>query len=170
MTAPGGCCGVASGGCAVAALRPGGCSPAAGRAAAGGIGWLVADSVWWGGRSRTRAALRIAPDGVIKPVPAELAPAGTRRFPGTLLPGLVDAHVHSALVDLATVRAGGIAAVWDLGGVPSVVRDLAERAASLKLPRIRYAGPFLIAPGGYPSDRACAWHHAAADAAHTGRL
>ncbi|WP_328460687.1 amidohydrolase [Actinoplanes sp. NBC_00393] len=179
---------------AARATKTAGAGPAAGR-----IGWLLADSVWWGGRLRSGVALRVAPDGVVKPVPAELAPAGpdTRRLPGTLLPGLVDAHVHSALVDLGTVRAGGIAAVWDLGGVPAAVRELAERARSqhgpvaadarsqrpasadarsrrpasadaqsqrpaaadrtpypaVKLPRIRYAGPFLIAPGGYPSDR-----------------
>ncbi|MFC7527465.1 amidohydrolase [Actinoplanes sp. GCM10030250] len=63
--------------------------------------------------------------------------------------------MHSALVDLGTVRAGGIAAVWDLGGVPSALEDLAARSRRYgsKLPRLRYAGPFLIAPGGYPSDR-----------------
>jgi hypothetical protein len=123
----------------------------------GRVEWLLADSVWWGGRLRKGVALRVAPDGTVRPVPAELAPGGedTRRFPGTLLPGLVDAHVHSALVDLGTVRAGGIAEVWDLGGVPSAVAELAGRAsrADSGLPRIRYAGPFLIAPGGYPSDR-----------------
>jgi hypothetical protein len=136
----------------MAALRSG-CGPSAGKPR---ITWLLADSVWWGGRLRTAVALRITADGLIKPVPAELAPAaGTRRFPGTLLPGLVDAHVHSALVDLGTVRAGGIAAVWDLGGVPSTLSDLTERSRQprSKLPRIRHAGPFLIAPGGYPSDR-----------------
>ncbi|XVV11041.1 amidohydrolase family protein [Actinoplanes sp. CA-131856] len=81
---------------------------------------------------------------------------GASRFPGTLLPGLVDAHVHSALVDLATVRAGGISGVWDLGGEPSTVAALAEDHERRKMPRIRYAGPFLTAPGGYPSDRAWA--------------
>jgi imidazolonepropionase-like amidohydrolase len=125
--------------------------------AAGRVQWLLADSVWWGGRLRNGVALRVATDGVVKPVPAELAPGGedTRRFPGTLLPGLVDAHVHSALVDLATVRAGGIAEVWDLGGVPAKVAELAGRSRETgsKLPRVRYAGPFLIAPAGYPSDR-----------------
>ncbi|GLW32738.1 amidohydrolase family protein [Actinoplanes regularis] len=126
------------------------------------IHWLVADSIWWGGRLRKGAALRIGVDGLAKPVPADLAPAdGCRRLPGTLLPGLVDAHVHSALVDLATVRAGGIAGVWDLGGVPRDLQELAAQAGrsgqpTAKLPRIRYAGPFLIAPGGYPSDRAWA--------------
>ncbi|MBB4746295.1 amidohydrolase [Actinoplanes lobatus] len=119
--------------------------------------WLVAETVWWGGRLRSGVALRVAPDGRVRPVPAELAPDGdgTRRFPGTLLPGLVDAHVHSALVDLGTVRAGGIAEVWDLGGVPEKVAALAGRSRKpdAGLPRIRYAGPFLTAPGGYPSDR-----------------
>ncbi|WP_239082066.1 amidohydrolase family protein [Actinoplanes teichomyceticus] len=120
------------------------------------IGWLRADSIWWGGRLRTGVALRIGVDGLAKPVPAEMAPAdGTRRFPGTLLPGLVDAHVHAALADLGAVRAGGIAAVWDLGGVPQALAELAARAAQpdSRLPRIRYAGPFLTSPGGYPSDR-----------------
>ncbi|KUL42281.1 amidohydrolase family protein [Actinoplanes awajinensis] len=123
------------------------------------VDWLLADSIWWGGRLRRGVALRVGTDGRAKPVPAEMAPSdGVRRLPGTLLPGLVDAHVHAALADLGTVRAGGIAAVWDLGGVPDTLRDLAARAGRLgsALPRIRYAGPFLIAPGGYPSDRAWA--------------
>ena len=118
--------------------------------------WLVADSVWWDGRWRTGTALRLQ-DGVATPVPEDEIPRGAarRRLPGTLLPGLCDAHVHSALVDLATVRAGGIASVWDLGGVPDKVRELAERARRPEsgLPRVRLAGPFLTAPGGYPSDR-----------------
>lgn len=120
--------------------------------------WLVAGSVWWDGRLRTGpAALRLAAgDAAGAPVPVADVPAGARRreLPGTLLPGLRDAHVHSALVDLATVRAGGIASVWDLGGVPA---DLAMlRVPGDRLPRMRIAGRFLTAPGGYPSDRAWA--------------
>jgi hypothetical protein len=118
--------------------------------------WLVADSVWWDGRLRLDVALRLH-EGVARPAPIGEIPRGAarRRLPGTLLPGLCDAHVHSALVDLATVRAGGIASVWDLGGVPDKIRDLAERARrpGSALPRVRLAGPFLTAPGGYPSDR-----------------
>ena len=123
-------------------------------------GWLVADDVWWG-RSLGPAALRLA-DGDVAGAPVAVAdvPVGAprRRLPGTLLPGLVDAHVHSGLVDLATVRAGGIAAVWDLGGVPEAVAALRQRAArpASGLPRISMAGPFLTAPGGYPSDRSWA--------------
>jgi hypothetical protein len=123
---------------------------------------------------RTGAALRLD-DGIATPAPLTAIPRGAarRRLPGTLLPGPCDAHVHSALVDLGTVRAGGVAEVWDLGGVPAAVRALADRAAEpgSALPRIRMAGPFLTAPGGYPSDRAWApagsWREvrSAADAA-----
>lgn len=142
-----------------------------------GDGWLVADSVWWGpGTLGNGQALRLrGGDAAADPVPVTGIPAGAgrRRLPGTLLPGLRDAHVHSALVDLATVRAGGIAAVWDLGGVPAQVAALRARAArpDAGLPRMRIAGPFLTAPGGYPSDRAWApagsWREvrSAADAA-----
>jgi hypothetical protein len=86
-------------------------------------------------------------------------PAGARRrrLPGTLLPGLCDAHVHSALADLATIRAGGIAAVWDLGGAPAWVARLRDETARRpSLPRMRITGAFLTAPGGYPGDRAWA--------------
>ncbi|GID95077.1 amidohydrolase family protein [Amorphoplanes digitatis] len=115
--------------------------------------WLVADTIWWGGRSHAGAALRLGP-GPRAVVPVADIPAGAvpRRLPGAVLPGLCDAHVHSALVDLTTVRDGGIAYVWDLGGVPEKVAALAARGA----PGVRYAGPFMIAPGGYPSDRSWA--------------
>ncbi|OJF13054.1 amidohydrolase family protein [Couchioplanes caeruleus] len=110
--------------------------------------WLVPDSLWWDGRLQTGAALR---DGVTA-ASGEL-PAGDPRLrlPGTVLPGLGDAHVHSALVDLETLRAGGLAWVWDLGGEPGSLAALAGRH-----PWMRFAGPFLTAPGGYPSDRAWA--------------
>jgi imidazolonepropionase-like amidohydrolase len=135
-------------------------------------GWLVADSLWWDGRLRTGGALQLH-DGVVTGVADAPGPGPLRRLPGTLLPGLCDAHVHSALVDLGTVRAGGIAAVWDLGGVPDVVTALRDRAArpGSGLPRMTVAGPFLTAPGGYPSDRpwapAGSWREvrSAADAA-----
>jgi imidazolonepropionase-like amidohydrolase len=115
--------------------------------------YLFAGSLWWEGRLHTGAALRLDASGAAMPVsPADVPAEAPRRvLPGTLLPGLVDAHVHSGLVDLATVRAGGIAEVWDLGSEPSSVAALA--AGRPGLPRIRYAGPLLTAPGGYPSDR-----------------
>ncbi|MFI7599301.1 amidohydrolase family protein [Actinoplanes sp. NPDC049681] len=110
--------------------------------------WWVPDSVWWDGRLHTGTALR---DGVLTRV-GDLPEDGERvRLPGTVLPGLGDAHVHSALVDVATLRAGGIAWAWDLGGAPWAVAAVAARH-----PWLRFAGPFLTAPGGYPSDRAWA--------------
>ena len=119
--------------------------------------WWLPDSLWWDGRRQTGVALGPASaggDGRWAVVPLAEVPAGAarRRLPGTVLPGLCDAHVHSALVDLGTVRAGGISSVWDLGGVPAQVAARARRGA----PAVRFAGPFLIAPGGYPSDRAWA--------------
>jgi hypothetical protein len=112
------------------------------------VTWLVPDSLWWDGRLRTGVALR---DGRVVPL-ADVPPGEERlRLPGTVLPGLGDAHVHSALVDVPTLRAGGLAYVWDLGGVPGKVAALAARH-----PWVRYAGPFLTAPGGYPTDRAWA--------------
>jgi hypothetical protein len=115
--------------------------------------YVAAGSLWWDGQLQSAMALRLE-SGTATPVPlSEISGLPVMRVPGTLLPGLVDAHVHSGLVDLATVRAGGIAGVWDLGSVPLSVAALAGREG---LPRIRFAGPFLIAPGGYPSDRAWA--------------
>jgi imidazolonepropionase-like amidohydrolase len=122
--------------------------------------YLIAGSLWWDGRTRPGEGLRLEADGRALPVPlADIPDDKPRRsLPGALLPGLTDAHVHSGLVDLAVVRAGGIAAVWDLGSVPGRVSELARRATdpAARLPEIRYAGPFHIAPGGYPSTRAWA--------------
>ncbi|KRC35838.1 amidohydrolase family protein [Oerskovia sp. Root22] len=80
-------------------------------------------------------------------------PAPDLHLAGTVLPGLTDAHVHLALVDPAALRRGGLAAVDDLGGDPRV---LARLTGTPGLPAVRYAGAFLTAPGGYPSDRSWA--------------
>ncbi|MFI5491454.1 amidohydrolase family protein [Actinoplanes sp. NPDC051859] len=125
--------------------------------------WLVPDSLWWDGRLHTASALR---DGVVTAVAALPTGDARLRLPGTILPGLGDAHIHTALVDLPTLRAGGLAWVQDLGGVPGQLAELAGRH-----PWLRYAGPFLTAPGGYPSDRSwapagsCRVVQSAADAA-----
>ncbi|MFB8229932.1 hypothetical protein [Cellulosimicrobium sp. NPDC055967] len=72
---------------------------------------------------------------------------------GTWLPPLVDAHVHLGLVDPVAVRRGGIAVVHDLGWVPDVARTWPGTPG---FPEVAYAGAFLTAPGGYPSDRSWA--------------
>ena len=62
----------------------------------------------------------------------------------TLVPALIDAHVHlsvagePASVARAQVK-GGIAAVLDLG------------APERTLPLVRFSGPLMTAPGGYPT-------------------
>lgn len=121
--------------------------------------WLLADSAWWGaGRWFGRCALRLRNGGPADstPVAPEDVPAGarTRRLGGTVLPGLRDAHVHSGLVDLRSVRFGGIAEVHDLGSAPDVLEAL--RIDDPTLPRMRVVGAFLTAPRGYPSDRSWA--------------
>src|SRR5690606_5948164 len=68
---------------------------------------------------------------------------------GIARPPLHNHHVHTHLVDVADMPAGGIAAVVDLGGDPVVLARQSARA----LPRLAYAGAFLTAPGGYPSGR-----------------
>ncbi len=123
-------------------------------------GWLVADRVWWGPGTLAGPAGIPLRDGVptgARPVPESDIPAGEprHRVGGTVLPGLLDAHVHTGLIDPAALWAGGVSAVWDLGGVPENVarwRDEAARPGA-RLPRVTMAGPFLTAPGGYPSDR-----------------
>lgn len=67
--------------------------------------------------------------------------------PGVAFPAFTDHHVHSHLVDLTAVAAGGIAAVVDLGGDPF---DLYQRRDQ-SMPRVAYAGAFLTVAGGYPS-------------------
>jgi hypothetical protein len=65
--------------------------------------------------------------------------------------------VHLELVDAYALQRGGIGRVVDLGSDPERVRTLAGAARSdLALPAVMYAGAFLTAPGGYPSDRSWA--------------
>lgn len=71
---------------------------------------------------------------------------------GVALPAFTDHHVHSHLVDIARLPAGGIAAVVDLGGDPV---ELSRRPRQ-SMPRLAYAGAFLTAPSGYPIGRAWA--------------
>lgn len=69
---------------------------------------------------------------------------------GVVLPPLVDHHVHVEMTLPEQAVAGGIVGVVDLGANPAVVGAWAARDG---LPRVRYAGAFLTAVGGYPSDR-----------------
>jgi hypothetical protein len=85
-----------------------------------------------------------------------LAPRGAgpaQTMAGTVFGGFTDSHVHLGLIDGTTLPGAGIAAVDDLGWIPDVARDWSRIPG---MPAIRFAGAFLTAPGGYPSDRSWA--------------
>jgi imidazolonepropionase-like amidohydrolase len=139
--------------------------------------WLVA-YLTWAGPGRWLPGFALPMRGLVAaggdPVMRHELPAGARILESDdmVLPGLHDAHVHTGLIDLKAVRAGGIAAVTDLGGVPQRLATLSRdsRDPASGLPVVEFAGAFLTAPGGYPSDRSWAapgsWRevHSVADA------
>lgn len=84
-------------------------------------------------------------DGVLRPT--EEPPSGPR-LSGTLLPGVVDHHVHLGLIDGARFAASPVVEVHDLGWIPEVARGW--RRSPHTGGSIRIAGPILTAPGGYP--------------------
>ncbi len=80
--------------------------------------------------------------------------AGAIELPGVLLPGFCDHHVHLQLLasDARTaLAAGGLSRVIDLGGEPLALSE--EPDFDPFGVELAYAGAFLTAPGGYPSDR-----------------
>lgn len=73
---------------------------------------------------------------------------------GTLLRGLRDHHVHLGLVDPDALGGSVLSAVDDLGW--SLDDALAWQRCGPGGLRVRVTGPFLTAPGGYPSGRSWA--------------
>ena len=67
---------------------------------------------------------------------------------GSVLPVLVDHHVHLGLFEPAALASRGIGAVVDLGWNDEIT-SLAVRSQCA----VAYAGQYLAAPGGYPFDR-----------------
>lgn len=108
------------------------------------VAGVVADL--WLGHRRGPAVVE---DGVV--VPADVAaPVGS----DTVIPGIVDRHVHLGLVDPSAFAGGLVVEVHDLGWVPSqAVEWRSDPPAGVT---VRIAGPFHTAPGGYPSGRAWA--------------
>lgn len=106
--------------------------------------------------------------------------AGLSRLDGVVMGGFTDHHVHLQLVDHALLAGSRLGRVVDLGGNPDVLRRLAVHnsggtpsdrpakgesgPADTHAPEMRtrqageidFAGAFLTAPGGYPSDRSWA--------------
>ncbi|GAB4084890.1 hypothetical protein GCM10028784_15200 [Myceligenerans cantabricum] len=72
----------------------------------------------------------------------------------SLLPAVVDRHVHLGLVDPERLAGSVLAEVHDLGWDPMIVAAIAKAPPAGVV--VRFAGPFHTAPGGYPSGRAWA--------------
>ncbi|MFN2590342.1 MAG: amidohydrolase family protein, partial [Actinomycetota bacterium] len=75
-----------------------------------------------------------------------------------VMPGVVDRHVHIGFANPATLLAGGVTAVRDLGWPPDDIFPLADASDSPSFngPLIRAVGPMLTCPGGYPTRAAWA--------------
>ncbi|MFF2372465.1 amidohydrolase family protein [Agromyces sp. NPDC058110] len=91
---------------------------------------------------------------------------------GVVLPPFVDHHVHLMLVSPDALAGGNLAGVVDLGAPLEVVTAARSREG---LPRADFAGRFLTAPGGYPTDRpwapeSCALEVPAVDGERRGAL
>lgn len=117
---------------------------------------VTVDASWFPGRPPTGPTAFLATASGLRP--GSGAAGETLHLPGTLLPAFTDAHVHLGLVDATELVPHGVAAVHDLGWIPDVAAVWARRTAppAARLPHVVFAGAFLTAPGGYPSDRAWA--------------
>lgn len=73
---------------------------------------------------------------------------------GTVFPLFGDAHVHLGLVEPEALPTGGIGRVLDLGWSLASQQDWSQ--GSIPGLDVDYAGNFLAAEGGYPSDRSWA--------------
>lgn len=78
------------------------------------------------------------------------------RLGGVVTAAFTDHHVHLQLVDTAGLAASALGRVIDLGANVAEIARFA--AAGGSGPVVDFAGAFLTAPGGYPSDRAWAPH------------
>ena len=72
----------------------------------------------------------------------------------TVMPGIVDHHVHLGLIEHEQLARGLVVEVHDLGWAPR--EAIALRADPPPGVLVRVAGPFHTAPGGYPKGRSWA--------------
>ncbi|HEX8864197.1 MAG TPA: amidohydrolase family protein, partial [Lentzea sp.] len=70
---------------------------------------------------------------------------------GTVLPGLIDTHVHLVPGALAQSLNHGVTTVLDMFSTPDVVAEAKKRAAHPDVAGVRSAGVGATAPGGHPS-------------------
>ena len=130
-----------------------------GGARTAGRGVALRGTVWPGGAATMYDGwVIVAADGTV----AAMGPAGHVAVPADLRvvggpgqwigPGVVDAHVHLAFGDPATLLSAGVIAVRDLGAPPEQARAWRTRARPpAGWPTVAVTGPLLTAPHGYPS-------------------
>jgi imidazolonepropionase-like amidohydrolase len=111
---------------------------------------FAVDGVWLGTAHGPTVLSVIG--GRVKPI--DEAADGLPRLRRTLLPGVIDHHVHLGLVDRELLADGPLVEVHDLGWDP--LEALAWREDPPSGVTLRVAGPFHTAPGGYPSGRSWA--------------
>lgn len=111
---------------------------------------FVVDGIWLGS-ARGTTVLGVL-DGALTPVdsPAD----GLPRLAMTLMPGVIDHHVHLGLVERELLAGGPLVEVHDLGWDPR--EALSWRDDPPDGVKVTVAGPFHTAPGGYPSGRSWA--------------
>ncbi|MDP3952974.1 hydrolase [Microbacterium sp.] len=80
------------------------------------------------------------------------APAGAPLLDGVITGLFTDHHVHLQLVDPSALTSSRLGRVIDLGADVDVMRRYKARFENDGID-LEYAGPFLTAVGGYPSDR-----------------
>ena len=73
---------------------------------------------------------------------------------GTILPGLIDGHVHNAAEPEVRRKflEAGVTSVCDTGAGAVQLRQYQNPQDDTPAARAYFAGPFLSAPGGYPAD------------------
>jgi imidazolonepropionase-like amidohydrolase len=98
---------------------------------------------------------RIGPAGQVRPPPDAVVVDGGGC---TLLPGIIDTHVHLGFYPPAEVLAGGVTTVRDLGWPRERLDALLAEAAApgAASPRLLAAGQIVTVPGGYPTRAAWA--------------
>lgn len=135
------------------------CQPAP-SSPAGQVLAVTNGAMWTGGRMVNDAVVLVRAGRVEAAGPADqtIVPAGAQIIDaggGTILPGLIDDHVHNAAEPEIRRRflEAGVTTLCDAGAGAIQLRLYEDTPSALQSgARAYYAGPFLSAPGGYPAD------------------
>jgi imidazolonepropionase-like amidohydrolase len=113
--------------------------------------FVVADL--WLGSKRGPSVVTLT-DTTLTAIDADADAGAQLRVPLSLMPGVIDHHVHLGLVERELLADGPIVEVHDLGwALAEVKRWRADPPHGVE---IKLAGPFHTAIGGYPSGRSWA--------------